>query len=352
MKRLIAITLVLSTALLSGCGFWMDGDYLYVSPVQGYQQELGNRVIEVSSYENLRDALEEVVSLAATDVKMTLSYFDSDAAKEQVALAVDYITKSSPVGSYAVEDINYTIITDRGVSVVDFSIQYRYSPDHILSIKKARTMQEAERLLYAALENLDSSLTISVDAFEETDFSLLVQRYADAYPDIIMEIPQAEVAIFPKGGAKRLIAMQFTYENTKEQLANLREQVSVVFTSAELYVGKASQPQQAYTRLYSFLMERDVYTIAPSITPAYSLLYSGRGDSHAFAIVYAALCRRTNLDCKVITGTRGGQAWSWNLLPYQDRYYHLDLLMCDQNGGFAMKTDAEMTNYGWNISLP
>ncbi len=349
MKRLIAILLAICTVFLSGCDFWMNGDYLYVSPVQGYQQGQENRVIEVSNYENLCEALEEVVSLAAADVKITLSYFDEEAANNQVASAVDYILNSSPIGSYSVEDINYTIATDRGISAVDISIRYRYDTEHIVSIKKAGTMQETEQLLYAALESFEPSLVVSVDAFEETDISALVQQYANTYPEIIMEIPQLDVTTFPNAGTKRLIAMQFSYENTQEQLKNLQEQVEIVFTSAELYVGKVSQSEQAYTRLYSFLMERDDYTIAPSITPAYSLLHGGRGDSHAFAVVYAAMCRRVNLDCKVITGTRGGQTWSWNLIPYQDRYYHLDLLMCEQNGDFAMKTDEEMENYGWNI---
>ena len=44
-------------------------------------------------------------------------------------------------------------------------------------------------------------------------------------------------------------------------------------------------------------MERYDYRIETSITPAYSLLRHGVGDSRAFAVVYAAMCQQAGLEC-------------------------------------------------------
>ena len=95
-------------------------------------------------------------------------------------------------------------------------------------------------------------------------------------------------------------------------------------------------------------MERFDYTLETSITPAYSLLGHGVGDSKAFATVYAAMCRRADLECLVITGTRDGEPWTWNMVCDDGTYYHLDLL--SSHRGFQELTDNEMEGYVWDYS--
>ena len=102
--------------------------------------------------------------------------------------------------------------------------------------------------------------------------------------------------------------------------------------------------------LYSFLMERYDYKIETSITPAYSLLQHGVGDDRAFATVYAAMCEQSGLKCQVITGTRWGEPWSWNLIYVGGVYYHVDLLRCSKEGVFTTRMDADMAGYVWDFS--
>jgi hypothetical protein len=85
--------------------------------------------------------------------------------------------------------------------------------------------------------------------------------------------------------------------------------VQPVFSSASLYVSGESEQNTKFDMLYTFLMQRNTYRQERSITPAYSLLRHGVGDSKALASVYAAMCRQANLDCRVIFGTRYGEPW-------------------------------------------
>ena len=126
--------------------------------------------------------------------------------------------------------------------------------------------------------------------------------------------------------------------------------MDAVFTSAELYVKKTEQVSEIYSQLYSFLMERHNYTVQSSETPAYSLLYRGVGDCRAFATVYAAMCRRAELDCQVVSGTRDGMQWQWNVVRFRGKYYHVDLLSCREAGAFQMHEPSEMEDYVWDYS--
>ena len=85
-----------------------------------------------------------------------------------------------------------------------------------------------------------------------------------------------------------------------------------MFSSAKLYVQGEEAQLLKYTRLYGFLVETTEYTVETSITPAYSLLRYGVGDSKAYATVYTAICHSAGLACMTVSGTRAGERWYWN----------------------------------------
>ena len=125
----------------------------------------------------------------------------------------------------------------------------------------------------------------------------------------------------------------------------------------DAYDHPAAQLQGAYDTLvatgeeqtFALLMERfEEYQIKTSITPAYTLLSHGVGDSNAVAVVYAAMCQRVGVECQVVVGTRSGEPWSWNIVRVDDDYYHVDLYDCQQRGSFRMLTDAQMQDYVWD----
>lgn len=350
MKRLISIFMIITMVFcLSGCAFWMEGERLSITPHQVNGPQTDNALISVNTHNEMNKALVSLVESGAQSGILTASSFNSGTLHYYVESAINSVMKSNPIGAYAVEKINYEIGTNSGIPVIAFEIKYSVERAKILKIKSVDSMDQAWELVKKALYNFDSSVVIRVDNYEEKDWMQSLLDFAAVNPHIVMEIPQVVANVYPEKGKDCVVELSFTYQTNSEELKQMQNKVSPVFTSAELYVMDTVQVNEIYTRLYAFLMERNTYTIESSITPTYSLLHQGIGDSRAFADVYAEMCRRANLNCQTVTGTRDGVAWSWNIARYRGVYYHIDLLRCNEEGGFKMYHADEMVNYTWDV---
>ncbi len=347
-QKIHILALLLALCLmLSGCSLWMDGEYLFVTPHHEQNIGIGDAPIEIDSYAQLPDTLSDLVVSGVSSgavIAPALNYTDLRRCLDE---AVEYVKTQTPVGVYAVENITYEIGTNRGNFAIAFYVDYYISRADVLRIKQAKEMEEATQMIGTALDECEDSLVVLVDDFENVDFKQIVREYAYQNPDRVMEIPQVTAKTYLEAGKSRLVELRFTYQNDREDLLHMKEQVSQIFTSAELYVKESAKIRDVYSRLFSFLMERHEYTFESSATPSYSLLLNGNGDSVAFANVYAAMCRRAGLDCITVNGTKNGLPWSWNMVRFRGIYYHVDLLDCSMNGELKMCTDGEMTGYVW-----
>ena len=348
MKRLIPLILVL-TMLLSGCG-WMHGSYVSVTPHEEHTRTGQDGVVSASSYLQLRGALEDMIRSGRESVVINVADFDPGQLERCIDMAVRYVKGSFPIGAYAVEDIHYEMGDSSGKPAIAVSVSYLRSYMEIRKIHQVADMKEAMTVLSQTLDSHDSGVVLLVEDYEKTDFTQWVESYCQDHPDRVMELPQVAVGIYPKEGPSRVVEVQLTYQNSRESLRQMQTQVEPYFASASLYVSGNGSDTQKYAQLYAFLMERYDYKFETSITPAYSLLCHGVGDGEAFATVYAAMCRQAGLECQVITGTRAGEPWWWNLICDNGIYYHVDLLQCNAAGGFMELNAADMEGYVWDYS--
>jgi hypothetical protein len=257
---------------------------------------------------------------------------------------------STAIGAYAVNKISYEIGTNRGEPVVAFRIEYKHSINEIKNIKKISGNAELQEAITHALDSCEQYVVLHTTQYEELELTKFISGYASENPDKVMEIPYVNLSTYPTTGNERVIEITLTYLTDREELLEMQRQVQAVFTSAELYVRGTGQVIDVYSRLYSFLMERSEYTQETSITPAYSLLQNATGDSAAFANIYAAMCKKSGLECNTVSGLRNGNPWSWNVLRYRGRFYHIDLLRCNEAGGFALVEGKDMEGYDWDIA--
>ena len=149
---------------------------------------------------------------------------------------------------------------------------------------------------------------------------------------------------------ERYWRQSFVYKNSREVLRSMQQTVQDSFTAAQKSLKAEDTALVKIGKLYSYVMERHENTMDTSITPAYSVLRYGVGDSKAFAEVYAALGRWVGLDCATITGTRNGEAWCWNVICIEGTYYYLDLVQCWKSQTYQLKTFDQMTGYVWDYS--
>lgn len=336
--------------LLSGCSLWMDGEYSSVTPNRSWGTNISEDVVLVSSYQQIRDTLIEMVEDGVQEGVFYCNGLTDVQIEYFMDASIDYILGKHPMGTYAVKAIDYDVGSNMGKLAIAVNINYSHNRSEILRVKRAKDMNDAQALICVSLENCESGLVVYVKNYQARDLTQFVEDYVSKNPQVCMETPQVSVTFYPELGQERIIDIVFTYQNSRDTLRSMQQSVNDIFKSAHFYINPSADSSEKYSQLYSFLMERYEYKMETSITPAYSLLRHGVGDSKAFATVYAAMCRQAGLDCRVVSGTKAGEAWHWNYLKNDTGSYYLDLLECNSLGGFTVKTEEEMLGYVWDYS--
>ncbi|MDY3224411.1 MAG: transglutaminase-like domain-containing protein [Candidatus Faecousia sp.] len=347
MKRRLIPAMALCL-LLTGCG-WFNGSYVSITPHQEQKQTSHAESITASNYRELLEALKQIIASGTEVAAIHVEDYPENTLEDGIRRAAKVAMRNDPIGAYAVENIQYEIGSSSGLPAVSVTVTYRHNSTELQRIRRAANMEQSCAIVANVLESYESSIVMLVDAYAEFDFSQYVQDYASVHPDTVMETPQVTEAVYGTGDS-RIVELIFSYQTSRDALRRMQAQVEPVFDSAVLYVSGDGDDHQKYAQLYAFLMERFDYKQETSLTPAYSLLRHGIGDSRAFAQVYAAMCRDAGLACMSITGTRDGEPWTWNMILDNGQYYHVDLLRCSESGKYREQTDEEMGGYVWDYS--
>ena len=353
MKR-IALVLVAVCLLLSGCGSWMEGSYVSVTPFMSQEDSDGQDIEWISNQEQLYEAIRYMVSRGtAEDIFFVRDYGES-AVKTDMYTVRYGIMNTDPIGAYAVQDILFELGVNGGRLTLAVTVEYTRQKSEILRMKSITELEDIKSAVAAALKGMDTELVFYVEGYTDTDFAQMVENYSRENPDEVIEIPRVGVSMYPETGENRVVELSFAYQTDRESLRIMQNHVQQIFESAKLYVSDDEDDDVKLSRLYVFLtggldIDRIMrQTGGSSITPAYSLLRYGVGDSKAFATVYAAMCRQAGLECITVSGTRNGEAWFWNIVKNGDRYVHVDVLRCMAAGYFRVQSDEQMDSYVWD----
>lgn len=349
MKKAMLIIAICILVVFSGCGVLMNGNYASVKPHKEQSFLPEQVLLAPKTYEDIELIL--INMIRSGQQKKTISMEKMEGNWRKLAAdAVKYVKNTYPLGAYAVSDITYKIGTSNGKPALAVGITYRRSIAEIGAVQQVKKQEEIVELLHTALRTFDVSVAISIEDYTEIDFTQIVRDYAMLYPQYVMEVPRISAMSYPQDGPDRIVELTFSYATSRASLRQMQEQVGLIFSASEIYVSGDGTQMEKYAQLYSFLMNRYDYKVQTSITPAYSLLHHGVGDSKAFATVYAAMCRQAGLDCEAISGTRSGRAWHWNVLKVDGEIYHVDLLRCLEQGQFFYKNADGMSDYVWDYS--
>lgn len=348
MKRRIA-ALAAACLLLGGCAL-TEGNYVSITPHLEQRNPEQQESIRATNYTELCTALTDLVDSGAASGIISVSDYASDKMDQHMEQAVQYVCDTYPTGAYAVEKIQYEFGISGGQDAYAVTISYRRSPAELSRIRTASTTEELKKAVYDALEQCDSTLVLDIPRYTRVDLSLIVEDYAQRNPNIVIEVPEVSVGFYPESGMHRIAEIRFTYQTPRDSLRMMQQRVQALFDAAKLYVDTDAQEHEKFVQLYAFLTERYHYKVETSLTPAYSLLCHGVGDSRAFAMVYAAMCRSADLECVSVSGTRDGESWSWNILRDDGVYYHVDLLRSMEGETLRELADSEMAGYVWDYS--
>lgn len=348
MKRFWILLLAVSL-LLAGCASWMDGYHYSVTPYKGENADLVSETPTVSTYSQLRQEMVRLVEEGLESGIIILQGYTDPDAERDAAVAVQYVTECFPLGVYAVSEMTYEMGTNSGRTALAVTVQYRCSRSELLGIGRAENMEQARSAIADALNRCNTGITMLVSRYEEMDFAQFVEDYADENPELVIERPLTTAAVYPDSGDERIVELKFTYQTSREVLRSMQSQVKSVFSAAETAVEGLETQEEKCGALCGLLLER-TRNVQSSITPSYSLLTYGVGDSRAISVVFAALCRRAGLECHVVSGTRDGESWFWNIVRLGEDAYHLDLASAVPNGVANYRGDVQMVGYVWDYS--
>ncbi len=348
MKRLIVLVLVCAW-ILAGCSGWATGEYISVEPHPTDAQISQETPESVKDYSALCRALRNMIHNNDLSGRILVGSYDTAALEKDLPRAIDHIMHTDAIAAYAVDSISYELGNMGSRRAVRVSITYHPNRSDTQRMPYFQDLDEANEQVYQALNNCDTGVVFLVDNYGDTDFDLLVQTYAEENPHLVMEQPKVTASIYPGTGPQRVVELVFTYQTSRNSLRQMQEYVTPVFQASKLnVVGEETQSSQ-FSRMYSFLAERNAIQLRTSITPAYSLLRYGVGDSKSFALVFAAMCRNANLECIVVSGTKDGQSYFWNMICQDGMYYHVDILRNNPSQDLIRYTDSEMAGYVWDF---
>ena len=349
MKRMLALALMLCL-LLSGCSYWNNGSYSAVMPHTEPTNRGQRPTISVYSYADLTAALSAMIESSTESSILSLQYGTDETNRRDVELAVREVQNRNPYAAYAVESIGYVFGVSGGRNAVNVRVSYLPNRVRMDKIQQVRTVAEAHRIVRQQMDDCSAGVVLYFDFAEQIDYAQIIEDYALENPISVMEKPDVSVSLYPEGGQPQIVELKFTYQTSRGELRTMQNKVTPVFTSAQQYISGNWSEAEKCLRLYTFLMNRYEYHIQTSITPTYSLLLHGVGDSRAFAVVYAQMCRQAGVECYVVPGTRDGAPWVWNVIQINGNYYYLDLLRCNQSGVFTLYEQDQMENYVWDYS--
>lgn len=349
MKRRSLLLLVLALLCLCGCS-WMDGSYNSVTPHVVTPDQDSEETDPISTYAQLRNALTDLVDAGAVHGLLTLTDYPEDRISTDMRLAIDYVQDYYPIGAYAVENIEFEYGTGNGQNAISVDISYFHGKSEIDRIQTVRGISGAKNAISSALFQCSDSIVLQVTNYETADFAQITADFAAEYPQLVIESPQVTCQVYPESGDIRVVELLFTYQTSRESLRAMQSSVARIFSSAQFYPTGDAADSVKFSQLYTFLTERFDYTFETSITPAYSLLCHGVGDSKAFAQVYAAMCRQSGLECLVVSGTKDGESHFWNIIRDGENYCHVDVLHSLQESGYLQRSDGEMQGYVWDYS--
>ena len=351
MKRTAVAWLLLLCLCLSGCGSFLTGEYIweqshYIPPMPDSGQD-----IEASDYPQLMGVLTDAIEEGREQIFISVAQYDRNSLNDDVDKAVEEVCRVNPVAAYAVSDILWQIGTTAGETVLVVQVRYLHDQSEIKNILRVADNTEAMEAIAAAMNSCESAIVLYIADYSAEDLEPAIETYTLEYPQYVMEAPRVSIHVYPETGVSRVLEIRFSYVNGRDSLQEMQEQVLKVFDSSVNMVSVTERPREKYNQLYSLLVERfQKYTIETSITPAYSLLLHGVGDSRAFAMVFSAMCREAGLTCHVVAGTKGGNLWYWNIVQVDGAYYHVDLLRSKVEGSLRLLTDSIINEgYVWDF---
>lgn len=349
-KRSVLLLVLALCVLLCGCDGWRAGSFVSITPhTEAYSQAEPEQTENADSYDQMIALLVQFVQNRTEQATVDVSRYKGELEKHLPRI-IRQVKSTDPLTAYAVREITVDIAEVGVRRMASVQIQYSRSAYQMQNIESAWGAVGIENKVHTALSQAQTSLTLQVKDYEEVNLTEIVSRYYETNLDTVMECPTVTHTAYPNYGSTRILDISFNYTLPRQSLLDMAGEVKLMLSSASGYVRGQDTELAKAERLNSFLRPLFAET-GTSPTPVYSLLYQGIGDSHSIATVFGLLCEEVGLTCQVVSGTKNGEVYYWNILDLDGLHYHADLHSSWLSGQPLLRFDDEMTDCQWNTEL-
>ena len=251
MKR-ITICFFFLAAVLCGCGSLRNTSYVVVRPHnEDYGVAVDSNILTVSSYLSLKNALLNAVQDYASEIVIRAESYTGNLG-EDLNQAVYEVTKMSPLGAYAVNNMTYDYSRIVSYYEINVNITYKRTEDEIRQIVYVTDLEAIREKLEEAMRGYDSRLILRVGDYHAFDLAGEVAAIFAEHPEFALELPETSVELYPESGTQRILDVKFTYMHTQEELQDYRAQIedkaSIIVTLYGMSNSQLTNARRIYQR--------------------------------------------------------------------------------------------------------
>ena len=225
MKRRATALLLALCLCLSGCSSILSGEMMWEQTHDIPSFPDSNQELTASNYGELMGVLSASIEQGMEQFSISLANYDRNSLEAEVDQAVEAVCRTNPVAAYAVSDVSCMIGASGGETVLVVRVTYVHDQNDIFRIQTVENNTAAREAIAVAMNGCDTSLVLRINSYEDEDFLLFIEQYALDFPQYVMEMPQVAIYTYPETGVNRVVEIRFNYENGRDALQVMQEQV-------------------------------------------------------------------------------------------------------------------------------
>lgn len=355
-----------------GCSLVLERDFSSEIPhvTADNEDDGGSGVLELTSYEELKDALQLYIQDRTSMQTVRLTDYSGDVERDVQHVVRDVM--ATPLGAFAVTNIAYQSSRILSYYEIRFDISYRRTAQEIENIEQIDDADELGRFLRGKLAQFSTGIIFQLSDYSEQRYDL-EKIFMNAYysdPKLAYGFRSLETNLYPESGSARIVEFTVSYAQQPVTLsaksATATDEAQIILDS---YIGSnltVNRLKYFYDTLCSsvdFDAEtaqalQDSEKALPKTDPftVYGAIIKKKAVGEGFALAFKQLCDMSDIDCVVVSGKLNGAPHMWNMVINRGEWSHIDCSVDIASGGVPSyehfgRTDEEMgEHYTWDKS--
>jgi len=300
MKRLLALTLA-AVLLCGGCAPLLDRNYGPILQQEPHvQTEDDSSVLRAENYQGVISALLYFVEQRQEKGVLRLYNYKNDVETDLQAARREAV-EEDPLGAYAVDYINFEIVSVVSYYEVSFSISYSRTAQQMGQIPSAIGSAAIRKAISGALDVYSNELVLRIGVYDRNQERLeeLFHEVYSSKPEAAMGYPTMTIRFYPTvfGTHQPIAEFLFDYPFSQIEMNRMRQELATACDEIDLAALLTAENSALAAR--AFLAQRAVLVedgTSASCATAYGALVEGEADRTGMELAWRLLCQLLEIE--------------------------------------------------------